>query len=303
MERPPNATIVSRYDANERLVVLRVRHDTEPVPDFVPGQFLKLGLPRAAPDTSRAAPDPSRAAPDPSRAAPDPSRAAPDPSDVAPGDLTKRRVKFDSRAYSIASSPFDKVGFELLIALVAEGRLTPRLWDLQAGGRCWLDPKPLGTFTLDGVGREKHLLFVGTGTGVVPYVSMARSYARGRPGHDHGHWRTCTILHGVRIASDLVHLDELNAISRNDPTIRYLPMVTREPETSAWSGLRGRVGSLIEGNCWECWGGAPLDPSQWHVYLCGNPEMIGELRDKLGPLGFATGTSEHPGNLHVERYW
>src|SRR5688572_28757553 len=280
MERPPNATIVSRFDANERLVVLRVRHDTEPVPDFVPGQFLKLGLPRAAPDPLHAAANVSLAAPDP-----------------------KRRVKFDSRAYSIASSPFDKEGFELLIALVAEGRLTPRLWALQAGGRCWLDPKPLGAFTLDGIGRDKHLLLVGTGTGVVPYVSMARSYARGRPGHESGRWRTCTIVHGARIASDLVHLEELNAISKNDPTIRYFPMVTREPGTSAWSGLRGRVGSLIDGNCWELWGGAPLDPRDWHVYLCGNPEMIAELRDRLDPLGFQTGTSEHPGNLHVERYW
>lgn len=290
MERPANATIVSRFDANERLVVLRVRHDSEPVPDFVPGQFLKLGLPRAEPAVGPGSP----------------GQGEPLPAESvgpAAGEPTKRRVKFDSRAYSIASSPFDKDGYELLIALVSQGRLTPRLWDLQVGGRCWLDPRPLGSFTLEGIGRDRHLLLVGTGTGVVPYVSMARTYARGRPAHDPGRWRTCTILHGARLASDLVHREELNAISRNDPTLRYLPMVTREPEASAWTGLRGRVGSMIEGDCWQRWGGASLDPGQWHVYLCGNPDMIADLRAKLAPLGFATGTSERPGNLHVERYW
>jgi ferredoxin/flavodoxin---NADP+ reductase len=273
VERPANATIVSRIDANERLVVLRVRHDTEPVPDFAPGQFLKLGLPRAEDAAATA------------------------------GDSTRRRVKFDSRAYSIASSPFDKDAFELLIALVSEGRLTPRLWDLQAGGRCWLDPRPAGTFTLDGIGRDQHLLLVGTGTGVVPYVSMARTYARGRPAHEPGRWRTCTILHGARLASDLVHRDELNAISRNDPSLHYVPMVTREPHSSSWTGLRGRVGAALHGDCWACWSGEPFDAARWHVFLCGNPEMITELRAVLAPLGFELGTSEHPGNLHVERYW
>jgi ferredoxin--NADP+ reductase len=270
MERTANATIVSRADANERLAVLRVRHDLEPVADFVPGQFVRIGLPRTEDDAD------------------------------APGreGEVRRRVRFDSRAYSIASSPFDKDGYELVVALVREGRLTPRLWELREGGRCWLDPRPLGSFTLESVGSGSHLLLVATGTGSVPYVSMVRTYARGRPLHSADRWRTCTIVHGVRVASDLVHRAELEALAGVDPTLRYLPTVSREPEASDWRGLRGRVDLVLEGAPWEGWGGEPFDRTRWHVFLCGNPDMIAGMRARLAALDL-----ESIGHLHVERYW
>jgi ferredoxin/flavodoxin---NADP+ reductase len=262
-----NATIVERRDLNERLTTLRVRHDAEPVPDFLPGQFLQLGLPI---------------------------------DELAGGGRAPRVQK---RPYSIASSPTDKEAFEVILALVDQGRLTPELWKIGTGGRCFLDPHPLGKFTLENVPREKDLVLVATGTGIAPYVSMLRTYGIGSPRRDPGRWRRCVVIHGSRRASDLGYHDELVAHARADPSVCYVPIVSREPEASGWSGLRGRVQAVLEGERCHELTGTPLDPEHAHVFLCGNPDMIRAVREQLAPRGFVVGSVRRPGNVHFERYW
>lgn len=44
-----NATLFYRRDLNENLSILRVRPDTRVVPEFVPGQYIMLGLPDTPP--------------------------------------------------------------------------------------------------------------------------------------------------------------------------------------------------------------------------------------------------------------
>jgi ferredoxin--NADP+ reductase len=262
-----NATIVERRDLNERLSILRVRHDVHPVPDFTPGQFLQLGL----------------------------------PIEQAPSGGRASRVQ--KRPYSIASSPADKDAFEVILALVDQGRLTPELWKIDTGGRCFLDPQPLGRFTLADAPREKDLVLVATGTGIAPYVSMLRTYAAGSPFADPGRWRRCVVIHGARRASDLGYHAELAVRARDDASVCYVPIVSREPEESGWSGLRGRVQAVLEGERCHELTGTPLDPAETHVFLCGNPDMIRAVRDQLAPRGFVVGSARRPGNVHFERYW
>ena len=134
----PNASVVARRDLGQDLALWVVRHDSEPVPDFEPGQFVQVGLPLERPAADGAT-----------------------------------RVRIVKRAYSIASSPAEKQGFELYLARVAGGRLTPSLWSVGVGGRCWLDPRPKGEFTLADVPPRSDLVLVATGTGIAPYVSIA----------------------------------------------------------------------------------------------------------------------------------
>jgi len=266
-EQALNATILERTDLDERLAIVRVRPDELPLPEFLPGQFVQLGLP--------------------------------DEEGTAPG----RAVRVDKRAYSIASSPAERDAFELFVALVDGGRLTPRVWKLAAGDRCWADPQPLGRFTLDLAPRGKDLVLVATGTGIAPYVSMLRTYARGSARADPGRWNRCVVVHGVRRAGDLGYADELAERTRADPSVCYLPIVSREPEASGWSGLRGRVQAVLEGERCSELAGTPLDPERCHVFLCGNPDMIRSVRELLAPRGFTVATARRPGNLHFERYW
>lgn len=261
-----NATVISRRDLSAALAILRVRPDDAPIPDFVPGQFIQLGLPSSGAGSDAAA-------------------------------------KLDKRAYSIASSPADKEAFELLIALVPGGRLTPSIWTLRAGDVCWIDPHPLGLFTLEHVPPGKDLVLVATGTGIAPYVSMLRSYALGRPLHRPERWNRCVVVHGVRRASDLAYLDEIRSLCAGDPSLAFYPTLSREPEISQWSGLRGRVQSVLSTELGHPRPDTLLRPERCHVFLCGNPSMIEEVRALLVARGFTPGSPRRGGNLHTERYW
>jgi ferredoxin--NADP+ reductase len=261
-----NATVIARRDLSDGLAVLRIRPDEEPVPDFLPGQFIQLGLPCGIKATGGVA-------------------------------------ELEKRAYSIASSPADKEAFELLVALVPGGRLTPSLWSLRERDPCWIDPRPLGTFTLEHVPPGKELVLVATGTGIAPYVSMLRSYARGRPMHRPERWNRCAVVHGVRRSSDLAYADELRALCAEDRTLCYLPTVSREPESSHWSGLRGRVQAVLSDELCRSMSSIALHPEASHVFLCGNPSMIEEVRALLVERGFKPGSPRRGGNLHTERYW
>lgn len=203
--------------------------------------------------------------------------------------------KFLKRVYSIASAP-GQPHLEFYIQLVKEGGFTTRLWHLHPGDALWVAPNIAGFFTLEPVPAGADLALVATGTGLAPFVSMLRHPPCCR-------WRRCVVVHGARNVSELGYRDELTARAAGDPSLTYLPLVTREPEGAAWTGLRGRVQSVLEGDAWARAVGAPLDPASWHVFLCGNPEMIDDLDARLKALGFTHHRRSAPGNLHFERYW
>lgn len=248
-----NATLVERRDANARCMVVRVRPDAARVQPFVAGQFVQLGLPR--------------------------------PDGATTPDGRARLVK---RSYSLASAPHEDGHWELCLAKVDAGQLTPRLFELRPGDRLWCDDAPKGHFTLERIPREAPLAMVATGTGIAPFVSMLRHL---RHGGDH---RPVAIVHGARDPSDLCYDAELRATE-----CAYLPSCSRAGVD--WPGLRGRVQSVLER--WDELVPWPLSPAGCHVLLCGNPAMIDEVRDLLLPRGFALDTAKASGTLHFERYW
>ena len=203
----------------------------------------------------------------------------------------------EKRAYSLASSARDREVYELLISRVDDGRLTGALARLAPGERCWLDERVFGRFTLAEVPRDADLVMVATGTGLAPYLSMLRTYA------DEPRWRRFVLVHGVRLAEDLAYRDELSERAARDERVCYLPVVSREPAGGAWSGLRGRVQRVLEGESCRELAGVALDPKRCHVFLCGNPAMIDEVGAVLVERGFRPGSARRGGNLHVERYW
>ena len=202
--------------------------------------------------------------------------------------------KFLKRVYSIASAP-GQPHLEFYIQLVKEGGFTSRLWHLHPGDELWVAPNIAGFFTLEPVPAGADLALISTGTGLAPFVSMLRHCPPGR-------WRRCVVAHGARCVAELGYRDEIVARAAAGDVV-YLPLVTREPPGSGWTGRRGRVQSLLEGEEWARATGAPLDPATWHVFLCGNPEMIDDIDARLKARGFTHHRRTQPGNLHFERYW
>ena len=216
--------------------------------------------------------------------------------------------EFVPRAYSIASTPYVRDHLEFYINEIKEGQLTPSLFDLHIGDNIhYMGPK--GIFTLSKT-EAKHLLFVATGTGLAPYVSMLRTlHAEQWAGRPHG--RTITLVHGVRYAADLGYRWELDGLAREDGfDLLYVPMVSRSEQDHFWTAEvgRGRVTDLLstigDTSCRESPLPSNLDlaevssrlpPDETGVFLCGNPDMITDAKEILGAKGYA--------ELYTEDYW
>ena len=206
-------------------------------------------------------------------------------------------TKLIRRAYSIASAPSNSEHIELYIVVVPDGYLTPKLWTLELGDKLWMGPKIKGKFTLDPIPPGKDLVVVSTGTGNAPFVSMLREF------RNTNRWNRFVFIHGVRYEKDLGYREELEQVSAEDDSVIYIPTVTREPQDSSWEGLRGRVPVVFQGNTYEQYVGAPLDPKDSHIMLCGNPAMIDSMEELLKERGFKEHKKKDPGNIHLERYW
>jgi ferredoxin/flavodoxin---NADP+ reductase len=300
-ERRYNATIVSLRKANSDLMVVRVRPDF-PRPPHQPGQYCTLGLGYWEPRVEGCQVETLK------------------PDEVA---------KVVRRAYSISCSVvgdspgtlYDPDGtdwLEFYIVLVREnldGRvpaLTPRLFALGEGDRIQVGERITGHYTLDPVKEGDTVLFLATGTGEAPHNYMLWELLR------RGHTGRILSACCVRYTRDLGYHEIHNRLMGRYPNYKYLALTTREP------GLTRKVyiQDLITSGELEDHVGASLDPTTTHVFLCGNPKMIGvPARDKetgtttypqppgvievLEQRGFRADISaiKFKGNIHFEEYW
>ena len=105
--------------------------------------------------------------------------------------------KLWQRPYSVASPPREAGGggYEFYVRLVPIIRFTTLLWRLPVGHRMrMIGPK--GKFLLEPDDHRTHL-FISTGTGIAPFMSMMReTLAEGRP-------RKTVVLHGCSYVEEL----------------------------------------------------------------------------------------------------
>jgi ferredoxin--NADP+ reductase len=263
-----NATVSRREDISDGLFVLHLHPDFD-MPEFKAGQYGTIGLPGTAP-------------------------RLPD----TPEAPLKKPEKLIRRAYSIASGSIDRESVEFYIALVDNGALTPRLNVLKEGDRVHLGERVVGNFTLDVVPPENDVIFLATGTGLAPYLSMLRS------NYDFSSRSRTLLLQGARQSWDLGYRDELNALAEQHESFTYVPMISRPAnEKEAWEGALGRITSPFSDGSIETFLDRSLTPHKLSVFLCGNPDMIVELVESLSTKGFSEHSKKSPGNLIVEKYW
>jgi ferredoxin--NADP+ reductase len=199
---------------------------------------------------------------------------------------------FVSRSYSLASAPGEPL--EVLLARVAEGALTPALFELREGGTLVLDPKPQGFFTFDYVPPHRDLWLVATGTGLGPFLSMLRS------GQAFERAERVILVHGTRGPLELSHRPELEALASERAAFRYLPVLSRASEAGA---LSGRVTQILKSGELERGADAQISPENAHFMLCGNPGMIDDVITLLGERGLKRHRQRTPGHITTEKYW
>lgn len=263
-----NATVTMRYEINHGLMVLQVTPDEE-MPAFKAGQYTVLGLPGSASRTHLAEPEEPPADPD----------------------------KLIKRAYSVASSSLQGRYFEFYVALVRTGALTPRLFAVEQGQRIHIGSKVVGMFTLEDVDPDHDVVFVATGTGLAPYLSMLRSAYRFDAD------RTTVVCHGSRVSWDLGYRSEMEGLAARYHDFHYLPIIDEKDRDPLWTGPVGFVNRFFEEGVVGDRLGHDLDPDRTSVFLCGNPLMIRSMEKLLTGEGFKEHRRGDPGNLFVEKYW
>lgn len=171
-----------------------------------------------------------------------------------------------TRAYSIASEPHGNL-FELCLNRVKEGRLSPRLFEMEVGDTIPMQG-PLGYF----VPRTPlcDSVLIATGTGIAPFRAMLKSMlARGK---DH----TFTLIFGVRYEHNLMYREEFELLAEHHPNFRFWPTLSRPGED--WQGRTGHVQMHLA----EAIG----DRRDVDVYICGLKLMVDDVRARLKDLGF-----------------
>ena len=200
---------------------------------------------------------------------------------------------FVSRSYSLASAPGEPL--EVLLARVGEGALTPALFELREGSPLSLDPKPQGFFTFDYVPPHRELWLIATGTGLGPFLSMLRS------GQAFERAERVILVHGTRGVAELAHRTELEALlSERGASFRYVPVLSRQPETQF---LHGRVTRTLASGELERRAETPIVAETAHVMLCGNPSMIDDVIALLAARGLRRHRQRTPGQITTEKYW
>lgn len=197
------------------------------------------------------------------------------------------------RAYSAASAP--GAPLEFVISRVANGQLTPSLFDVQPGQTIEIDNGATGFFTLDflppGV---RDLWLIATGTGIGPYMSMLRAGLLDQ-------YERVLFVHGARRAVELTYAEELAAFNRQSNRF-YVPALTGPGEAVA-SGLNGRIPALLGSKAFESVTGVEFDPERSHFLLCGNPDMIKDSIGVLEERGMRRHKRREPGHITTEKYW
>jgi ferredoxin--NADP+ reductase len=296
-----NATVSSRVEVAPGLVIMRVAPDKLPF-EFKSGQYVVLGLkasePRVDEWESEAAPSvlPTGEAVADAVAGTPESQAAVDAQAAGIARAAADPERMIRRAYSIASESRSDEYVEFYLTLVMSGELTPRLFKLKIKDRLYVGPKAVGVFTLDKA-PGKHLLMVGTGTGLAPYMSMLRSdlQCNGE--------RNFVVVHGARYSWDLGYRTELSGLARHCGNFHYIPVITRPQEDVTWRGRSGYLQNVIASGAIEEKTGLALTPDKFDIFLCGNPGMIETVITWAEGRGFSRDKGHDIGTLHVEEYW
>ena len=198
--------------------------------------------------------------------------------------------KLVQRPYSVASDPATAGtdGYEFYIRLVRGGQFTPLLWRLPVGHAMrMIGPK--GKFTLEPDDDRTHI-FVSTGTGNAPFVSMMKSLLReGRP-------RRAIFINGVSYVADLGYRDLLEHWQASgEYPVEYVPTVSRpnDPANRGWDGWTGRTEAVLP----RALAQFGLTPDNSIAYICGNPDMIIAADQILLDAGYPEG------QIKKELYW
>jgi ferredoxin--NADP+ reductase len=203
------------------------------------------------------------------------------------------------RPYSMASAAHDD-HLEFFSILVPDGAFSTRLAKTNVGDMLYVEKQVYGYLTTSRFSGGRHLWMLASGTGIAPFISILQ---------DPDTWQRFderVLVYSVRESRELAYVDELAAIAENEwlgaglAKLRFISVVTREDTPGV---LHERMPKLIANGDLETAAGLPLSAEDSRILVCGNPQMLDDVRDALSNRGLRMDRSTNPGHFATENYW
>ena len=171
--------------------------------------------------------------------------------------------------YSISSSKLEKNKIEFIVKVIANGLGSEYLMSLNDGDEVMLQG-PAGLFVLKD--SKKHKIFIATGTGIAPILSMIKT-------HLENSQNRFVLMWGIRKNEDVYYLDFLRDTAQKYNNFSYSVFLSREePNRSDNSNIfHGRVNIGIDKLLNE----PEIDKNKLEFYVSGDRYIVDSIREYL----------------------
>ncbi|MEM8900454.1 MAG: FAD-binding oxidoreductase [Bacteroidota bacterium] len=172
------------------------------------------------------------------------------------------------RSYSIASDPSNVNHIVLTIDLLPDGEVSGFLHDEARVGDLFEMRGPIGGYFIWKPHFKRPLLLVGGGSGLVPLMSILRTWEKGTdkvPVH---------LLFSTKTQEDFLFYEELKAMESKESSLSVTTTYTREAPTD-WKGNTGRIDGNLLKKSLATISGKPL------CYVCGSTALVEFVANKL----------------------
>lgn len=203
----------------------------------------------------------------------------------------------------MVSSPYDEQ-LEFFSIVVPDGAFTSHLSQLKVGDTIYVDKTNFGFLTTARFESGKDLWLLGSGTGLAPFISIL---------HDPATWeqfQNVILVHSARTSDELVYQEVIHGLNTHPMLLelvdnlpnrfKYIPVVTREKVSGA---LGQRITHLLTDGQLESSSGFQFSQDDSRFMICGNPDMVTDIRNTLKTMGFGPARRNKPGEIAVENYW
>ncbi|WGZ92770.1 MAG: ferredoxin--NADP reductase [Candidatus Thiothrix putei] len=207
---------------------------------------------------------------------------------------TGEATELVAKSYSLINAP-DEEALEIFYNIVPNGKLSNALARLQPGDSLEISQPAKGFFVLDEIPAVPNLWMIATGTGLGPYLSILKT---AQPWQ---RFQKIVLVHGVPLVKELAYAELIQAFATQHPEqFRFISCVTREANAH---GLEGRITTHLESGTLEQTAGTTITADDTHVMLCGNHNMLNDMKALLGNRGMQRHLRHKPGHITTEQYF
>lgn len=173
----------------------------------------------------------------------------------------------NTRSYSIASKQSGLNSIELCIALNEMGVFTPWLFQLKIGEKLEIT-EPQGQFTYKTEYALLPNVFICTGTGVAPFLSMIHSALNNGES-------SVYLVFGNRKTEDILYREYFENLSKENLNFQFIPVLSQDKSFQNKGYVHDYYTSILR----DIGGDA-------RIFVCGWKNMCIEARDRLKQLGY-----------------